>query len=203
MGDFFKLNWKKFILPVILIIIFLVVINALRISGSIGDKYDCQVVTLIQKNIDNAQKNDTAAVNQVDSEMKLLAQNKQKEVKHLQYSESISAFVKIINPIVPFPCENLGKSNVCQFYINKETYDCLKKLDINGDIFSQPKMSVYKPVSLWIILLNVLLLFIEGYFVSSIIMFFYGKIRDKQVISSGMPSDSSAPSFSYTLPPSA
>ena len=82
MGDFFKLNWKKFILPVILIIIFLVVINALRISGSIGDKYDCQVVTLIQKNIDNAQKNDTAAVNQVDSEMKLLAQNKQKEVKH-------------------------------------------------------------------------------------------------------------------------
>jgi hypothetical protein len=179
------------------------VINALRISGSIGDKYDCQVVTLIQKNIDNAQKNDTAAVNQVDSEMKLLAQNKQKEVKHLQYSESISAFVKIINPIVPFPCENLGKSNVCQFYINKETYDCLKKLDINGDIFSQPKMSVYKPVSLWIILLNVLLLFIEGYFVSSIIMFFYGKIRDKQVISSGMPSDSSAPSFSYTLPPSA
>jgi hypothetical protein len=51
-------------------------------------------------------------------------------------------------------------------------------------------------------LLNVLLLFIEGYLVSSIVLFFYGKIRDKQVISSGMPSDSSAPYF-YALPSSA
>jgi len=205
MGDFLKPEVKKFILPIILIILFLVVINALRISGSIGDKYDCQIVALIQKNVVNMQQNNTDVIDQVNSEMKLLSQNKQKEIKPLQYSNSISAFVKIIDPIIPFPCEDLGKSNICSFYINKDTYDCLKNIDFSGNIFSQPKMSVYKPLPLWIILLNVLLLFIEGYLVSSIVIFFYGKIRDKQVISSGLekPSASSPYSFSYTLPPSA
>jgi len=203
MGDFLKLDWKKFILPIILIIIFLVVINALRASGSIEDKYDCQVVTLIQKNVANINSNDTVAISQVNSEMKLLSQDKQKEIKPLQYSNSISAFVKIIDPIIPLPCEELGKSNICKFYINKDTYDCIKNIDFSGNVFSQPKMSVYKPLSLWIVILNVLILFIEGYFVSSIIFFFYWRRKDKQVISSGISYSSSAPyTSSYTLPPS-
>ena len=182
MRDFLKPEWKKFILPIILIILFFVVINAFYTSGSVMDKYGCEAVSLIQEQQANIKQNNTLAINQTVSRMRFLSQNIQNDMRQIQNIEPIFNFVKTIDPFIPVPCEAM-QGNVCEFYINKDTYNCfinLKSEKTTGiNILAEPEINEYRVVSLPYLGLNVLLVFIEGYLISLIILFVYQKIKKK------------------------
>jgi len=174
--EFFGVEWKKFILPVLLIILFVVVINSFYSLGSVMDKYGCEMVSLVREQITNVKQNNTFAINQTANKMKSLSENIQKDMKKFQNIEPVFNFLKMLDPIIPVPCEFMD-GNFCRFYINESTYNCLTSLKTNeGTGLTQPKIVEYKRASIITFGLNGLLLFTEGYLISSLILFIYRKI---------------------------
>lgn len=188
--EFLKPEWKKFILPIVLTIIFFFTTSVFYSLGSIMDKYGCEMVLLIEEQLTNMEKNDTLAFNQTAEKGRLLFQNMQTDTEQIQvHFESIEPVIhsiSTIDPIFPVPCETISEiqGNVCEFYMSEETYNCFESFvsedsGVMMDIFGETEKIEYKKASAITLGLNVLLLFVEGYLISSAILFIYRKIRKK------------------------
>jgi ABC-type multidrug transport system fused ATPase/permease subunit len=204
-GKLLKPERKKFVLPAIFIIVFLFMASAPAYSwGPALDKYACEYLSLWQEATTNAEKNDTYALNKTLEKMSALSGNWQKENEKqgltmtlpLQYFSA--AFLKTINPVTPVPCEySAGGSMIynpsmandfCVFYISRDSYDCtegLRKLlspvkipvNITGQTEQTERKEEYRQASAVTLGANILILFAEGYLLSSVILFIYRKKR--------------------------
>lgn len=189
-------EWKKFILPLVLIILFSFVINTFYSISSITNKYGCEIVSLVQEQNDNIKQNNTLAFNETVKKSISLIQRMQNDADYLElnknekknkvFFEPVYSFLNVIDPALPVPCE-LQNTRFCEYYVNKQTYDCTIRMIGQNEtgglnqavIFEKIPMKDYTKSSIINLGSNVLLLFVEGYLVSSLILFAYRKIRKK------------------------
>jgi hypothetical protein len=193
--EFFKPTWKKFILPIILIVLFFSVMSIFYSLGSLTNKLSCPNINLAIEFAIASQKNDTAAMNAIFRKMENFRVEHEDEFKQaesfLQLGSKMS-FIKIIDPIFPGDCRFTEQEfNVCRDYINRETYECitnytktileLEPLEgIGAPLIAGWPLIPYNPLSILDILLNVLFLFFEGYILSCLIISAYNKIKGKR-----------------------
>ena len=177
--ELLKPEWKKFILPVAFIILFFVAINSFYYVGSSFDKYGCDQVSLSKELQSNLRENNTLAYNQTWNKLRSLSENWSYEIMHTRNVRIISDFVKMIDPIIPVPCEfGVGAGVICEIYMNEETYNCFNS---QGDATMFPFEPKYKKASAVTFGFNVLLLFAEGYLISSVVLFAYREMRISSV----------------------
>lgn len=184
--EFIKPEWKKFILPIVFIIFFLILINTFYFWGSVVDKYGCELISLEEEYIINIKQNNTLTINQ--------SINKIESLPSAYQIYPIFIFLQTIDPIIPVPCGFFIRGNIiCEYYITEDTYSCIKNkgLEIEKTLgslgslifkLSFPMFNVtseYKKASIITQTLNILLLFIEGYLISSVILFAYRRLRKR------------------------
>jgi len=188
--EFLKPEWKKIILPSILILIFIILIKFSYDTASLFDKYLCEIFSVAKQKQVYIEQNNTKALEDIEIRLENLSNNFRIEVEKnrlLKLADEEFFFhafmnMKKINPLLPFPCEhNIVdlRYKHCRFYINEETYDCLANFTSPKNIifgFYKKEMREYKKVSFFDISLNILILFIEGYLISCLILFCYRKI---------------------------
>lgn len=172
---FLKPEWKKLILPIAFIILLAVTIDSFYYLGSVTDKYGCNLVFLFEDYQNAFEENNSLVMNQTYTIMTYMFENMTSEINRIQNVMFISSFVMAIDPITPVPCEFIS-GNGCEFYTNEETYNCFKNLTAEPG-FLPFNEAGYKKASLVTLGLNFLLLFIEGYLISSVILFAYRKMK--------------------------
>jgi len=196
MIDLLKPDWKKFIIPLILFFTFLMLVKSFFDVASVIDKNACKILSLLQEANSKIEENDIKTINKTYYNLVAISKNITRETKKL---ESFTIFLEIfkkIDPLFPFPCEFVIFSD-CRFYINENTYKCLTKdleteelqpknyVVVDNDIInfflilSEIENKEYKKASADIILINILLLFLEGYLISIFIILIYRKIRKR------------------------
>ncbi len=190
--EFLKPEWKKIILPVIFISIFIILIKFSYDTASLFDKYMCEMLSVAKQRQVYIEQNNTEALEEIEIQSENLSNNFRSEVEKnrlLKLADEEFFFhtfmsMKKINPLLPFPCEhNIMdlRYKHCRFYINEEAYNCfINFTSFENIIFGFNKeMIEYKKVSFFDISSNILILFIEGYLVSCLILFCYRKIIRK------------------------
>ncbi len=188
---FFKPTWKKFILPLVFIILFLVLISNFNSIGTFLDKYSCESEALYTKYDQNRRTNNTEGLNQTEVQIKELGQRMVNDAPKGGIVPIISLYtVGVIDPLIPFPCLMIeGESPFCQFYVNETTHACMVKSientkleDFNITALRDIKFAVkpYAQSSTTPLIVNIILLIIEGYFISVLIQFVYTKQKDKK-----------------------
>ncbi len=189
---FLRPEWKKMILPLIFILIFMFLIYSSYTIASIGDDYICEYCefTDIIYDIHNIDQNDTLTINQTVTKIENLSNNFKQDIEK---KEIISTYglifigpMMIINPIYPGPCElgdSLLNTDFCVYYTSEESYNCLddlsekiEKFSENSPIIMMISFPEYKQLSIFNIVANLIFLFIEGYLISSIILLIYRKL---------------------------
>ncbi len=177
-------EWKKFVLPIIFIILFLFTISTFYSVASVMDKYVCDIASLFQQQEDSFKQKDMVAFNQTVEEMNTLREEMMNELKNIDKLEEPS-FLSLrviisIDPFFPMSCSYVT-TDFCKFYISKESYDCSR--DIASKSFALPpielKLKEYQRVSLAILGLHGLILFLEGYLISAVVLFSWRKLRKK------------------------
>lgn len=182
--EFLKPEWKKFILPIVFILLFLVVVNFFYYSiVPTFYEYHCKIAYLDKKMELATEQNDTLAIKQLLEDMLYLQEDtfrSMREPASVFYFCS-ALFIGAINPI-SMPCEMIYDyvpADFCEFYMREDTYNCLKTLNVT----TIPKTisdRVYKKASITQFVLNVLILFVEGYLISSVILFFYRRVKRRR-----------------------
>ncbi len=207
--EFLKPELKKIILPLALIFFFSIIISNFYHYGHVEDKYDCELISLgneyhllQDKRQENIKKNDTIAINQSTNDMKVTLQklsNNLQKMSEEKYSLIINIkdikpvvwLIKSLDPILPVSCSLtvddfcedptnschesiMSPIDNCRHYYSKNTHDCLYS---NADfvLFAEE----YRKISINILILNIILLFIEGYLISSMVLFAYRKVKNK------------------------
>ena len=142
------------------------------------------MVSLIQKGQTYTRENNTLAAEQTLNSFKSLSENMQKGIKPVQDLQPLFSFLMTMDPPMPVPCEfTIG--DICEFYMNEETNDCFMSLrsgNIGGlfGFFAEPKITEYRGTSFVSFGANIFVLFVEGYLLSSVILFAYRRIRKSQ-----------------------
>ncbi len=188
--EFLKPDWKKFILPVILLIIYIFLVNYYSQIGNVLDEFVCDQMTLATKSHEVAASNDTEAKEEFMKEAGELSDKIKESTERLDIDNILPThnFMKSINPFMPVPCE-FDSTKFCMHYSSQESYDCVKSY-IDSRPESEPvlvALSVqkkYKKLSLITHILNVIFLFTEGYLVSVLIILGYKKGKEKIKIQS-------------------
>ncbi len=189
--EFLRLEWKKIIIPVIFIVLFLNIINTLHSFGLIEDKYACDISRGIRDIKEFRKRNDTSPVNTTINRLENLSESMTDEivaiVNELLYLPAIYsfAFIRVIDPFFPTSCEfyaGIGNYEFCQYYMSEETYDCIinalpgPNTFIGVDLW-RDEFKSYTELGVPVLLFNIIFLFIEGYIISCLIVFIYRKIR--------------------------
>ena len=173
--DFFKPEWKKFILPIIIIILFLVTIKSFYSIGDVMDKYICKMLYLSQEKQDYLRRDNILAANQTYNQKLLpLYKNLTDDLDKIRDKEPLINFFYTINPVIPMPCRAYLPEKSCKFYINEETYRCRTAAGSYKGTGESPMP--YRKPTLFNFGLNILLLFFEGYIISSIILGIFRKL---------------------------
>lgn len=181
--EFLKPEWKKFVLPVVFIVFFLIIVGSFYYIGSVLDKYGCQTASLITEASEYGSENELK-FNQTFEELGLISQNMQTDLEAVETLFPILNFFLIIDPIFPVPCTFMAGfmhvTGLCEYYISEETYNCFGTVNPDfSSFFEGPKIKEYQPASLTAFGLNILLLFVEGYLISAVVLFIYRKIRGR------------------------
>ncbi|MCD6226357.1 MAG: hypothetical protein J7J93_00990 [Candidatus Aenigmarchaeota archaeon] len=187
--EFLRPEWKKIILPAIFILIFIILIKISYDAASLSDKYLCDIFSLVKQIHVCIEQNNTECFEESQIILENLSNNFMNDLERNRLLKNEKIFfnvfmnMKKINPLLPFPCEHNMDVKYCRFYISKETYDCYANFTIPENIifhiifgFYKKEMREYKKVSFFDISLNTLILFIEGYLISCLILFCYRKI---------------------------
>lgn len=198
--EFLKFEKKKLILPVILILPFFVLVNSFYTLSSVQDEYLCESTYLNEELIIYYNQNNTLAYNQTVEKLDNIRENMAEFEKSNIYLRDKKIIERLffpmnkINPLFPVPCE-WGISPVygrqtCVYYLNEKSYNCLKEflsfLNQNEDPYTSTYTSIlstslpdYKQISAFILTLNILVLFVEGYLISCLILFIHRTIKNK------------------------
>lgn len=172
-------EWKKFVLPIIFIILFLFTISTFYSVASVMDKYVCSLTDLIKEQHTAFENNDTVTINETQKKINETFQVIGPEFKQLEDFWPVVEFIKFINPITPIPCE-LSLSDFCMFYTNEDTYNCFKSTEPPTSLsIIELEVKPYKKVSISAFALSIMILFLEGYLISAVVLFSWRKLRKK------------------------
>ena len=177
-GSFLGFEWKKTILPIIIIILLGYQTYVYYSLSKINQDIACDLYTF-QKNMDIYKKqNNTELLTQTLNEWSPKSDKFQKELNKNKGNEIILIISQKIDPFFPAPCE-IVSSKYCRYYMNKESYDCMKNmmnLILENSIFDT-KTPEYKQVSFLIIALHFVLLSVLSYLISSIILLLFRNVK--------------------------
>ena len=132
------------------------------------NEYGCELASLVNEKNTASEQNTTLSeqtLNRFDEILNKIEQD------NVYKNYIIFNIISTIDPFIEYPCE-FTATDSCRHYINKDTYKCL----YSSSTGFLPEKD-YRPVSITTSILNILLFFIEGYLISSVIIFLYRKIR--------------------------
>ena len=193
---FLKPHWKKFILPIIFVILFLVLVGNFQALGTFLDKYTCDSEALYTQLDQHRRANNTEGINATTNQIKGLIQKMQQDAPQSNLIPIISLYtIGVINPLIPFPCLMIsGESGFCQFYVNQTTHACMvqsinntKIEDFNNTALQNIRFETkpYTPISTPIFAVNIIVLIVEGYLISVLIQIVYTKQKNKKPVAKG------------------
>jgi len=180
--EFIRPEWKKFVIPAVMILFFLNTIFSFYQSEGVLDKYGCRITSSIQTlNLARAQNN-TELFNSTRIIARELQYNLTSEgnTSLIRFEDSLwpaERLFILINPLTPFPCEFVFTSH-CRHYTTEETYNCFSSLNLTGlySAFST-EIKPYTPLDFWIILVSAIILLVEGYVFSAIILWAFRELK--------------------------
>ena len=204
--EYLSFEFKKFVVPIILIIIFLFAIGTFYVNGKTNDEYMCKILSISANS--KFLINTTATKNGVNysealesligtpemKEYQTVADKfmKERKSKMLSYPgfRSLDPLEKLfvvpfynvlfnINPFIPVPCEELRNGYSGKSYICK-FYISEETYDCIKEAVPGTNLLPYSKsfmMNLVYILLNVGVLIIEGYLFSAAILFLYRYFR--------------------------
>lgn len=187
---FFEVEWKKFIFPILLIILFGYLVYVYFSIANITDKTSCYMVgqqSLMDKYY-NQNNEELLEKTIYETELTLSQINSKFDVEIVDgvpFQLIISPISKIY-PFFPTSCEvepNLNKQ--CRYYSSKESYDCMLEF-ISSSVEDPQILSIfyvsipeYKKVSTFMLILHFILIFIWGYLISAILLFLFRFLKRK------------------------
>lgn len=190
-GDkgFLEIEWKKFILPIFLIILFGYQVYAYFSIAHFTDDTSCYLVKQKELMDNYYQQNNTKLFEKTISETEstLAELNEEFNTKIVEEVPFLLiSSVSKIYPFFPISCEvEFNPNKNCRYYSSKESYDCMLEF-VNSAITDSQILSIfntslpeYKKVSTSVIVLHFILIFIWGYLISAIILFAFRSIRKK------------------------
>jgi len=175
---FFDFEWKKIILPVILILLFIFLLINFYNFGHSLDKYICQLRPILEEQSVAHHNNDSLALNQSYNKWINLSNNLKKELAFFTKITPVTNIFSFIDPFIPIPCEE-SESNFCRFYMGKESYICAKELIEPSTGIVETKLGEYQISSIGIILLNILYLLVIGYLFSCLVLYVCRRLKKK------------------------
>ncbi len=173
--EFLKPEWKKFVLSIILIMSYLVLLSNFYSYGAAIDTFIQEQESFSQELKSAQEQNNTLLIEQLNKRGLELRKSINPAMLNLEKIEFIYVFIEKIDPFLNVPCELVRKSS-CEHYGNKKTYDssvALMSITSDFNIFEKPDIIEYRKASVFTALFNVVILFIEGYLLSSIILFIF------------------------------
>jgi hypothetical protein len=163
--EFLRPEFKKLILPFIIIILFILVVIVIENLP----QYACQLRDLYVKWYPSDNKT-------LEIEKQNLI-NDMKKYEYLGYIYVVPYLpIRFLNPFFPEECALLTTNpEKCIFSMSKEEYNCwVEIMKIAGH-----EVEPYKTFTIDMILINLLFLFFTYYFVSCIIIWIYNKVKKK------------------------
>jgi hypothetical protein len=174
---FLKFEWKKFILPLILIILFAYQTYVFYSIGSLMDKSICQITNIQETARNYIKQNNTEMLDELTIERGLKMKELQEDINNAMGIKAIFYITTAIDPFFPVSCEITFK-NYCRHYVSQETYNCA--YNFATDLSSLLERPEYKPVSSWLLILHFILFFILGYFISAVILWVFRNVKIKK-----------------------
>ena len=177
-----KPEWRKFVLPIIFVIMLLYVSFSSASIVTVFDKYTCEISDLSKQYIVADKQNNTEVKDSINQSSEGIRKKISEDVNKINALavREFAFFLSTINPLTPLPCE-LTLSPLCTPYMNKKSYDCLADLANftkqnieNRTIAENIKIREYSEPTVPIIL-NMGLIFLEGYLISCLIFNFKRK----------------------------
>lgn len=183
MKSFFFFSKRKLIIPVIFLILFLSILFSTIYLNNQVDKYSCQIYELnsIALNKQNIQE-------KINNAVADLAVIKEETDELIQKNKPIFLFAIFSNRILdkiyiyPTDCSFTPENKLCNFYISKTSYNCIKSIiSIKTDISAliNNKIPEYRPINYPLLSLNLVIFLILGYLISCVIEFAYSKFKKK------------------------
>jgi len=178
--EFLRPEWRKLILPAVFIILFLVLISIFYSFVPVQNEYGCDYALVIREmnSYYDENRTDEATIEQIEIKYRAL---RDKMFGGLDLGGYFPIYITILtlDPFIPLPCEypeytafSLTKY-FCEHYFNKETFNCYYNTtpSIFGIDEQKAALSMgYKGPSFTSVVINILILFIEGYLISSVIL---------------------------------
>jgi hypothetical protein len=195
--EFLRFEWKKMIIPIILIAIMLFFMNYFYAFGSIADRYICDTFDLMEQSMEYRQQNNTESLLAVEQELIQNTLDMRNETEKIRGGVSQSQMYYLfqvfyyIDPFFPLSCEfiimdmNSFRWSFCQAYISEKTYECSNEF-IERDrgattFFGQSNLMKYQGFNIGVFILNIAYLTVIGYIISCFVVFplrkLLGKIR--------------------------
>ncbi len=192
--EFLKFEWKKLIIPFILIGIFTIFIIWFISVSKPAEKYPCEMRELWVDAWYYQHRNDTLNYEKTARKLEDMKIKMDEEMDSSAFLFGIDDFgiqtsIRKIDPIFPLPCsflENkMGRPYYgCRYYMSEQSVMCMynisgqvHKIEDLAKLPSEPPK--YRKLSFFNISLNVLILFIEGYLFSCLIIWTCNKMMRK------------------------
>ena len=172
MKHILSLEWKKFVLPIILLVMFAYSISSFFVVGAILDNHTPEIVLFLTDLVEETDEQNLT-IGEVVKKVQDFFEPISNELEQFRSTVGITALLKTIDPLLPVPCE-LSDSPYCRYYMSKEFYDGLYSAQVTRvllvttvppDKFVQTSAGDYT--------LNAVILIIEGYIISAIILGIY------------------------------
>jgi hypothetical protein len=189
-SEFFKPAKWKFILPVLLIALFLFTIYVNHYGSNRLEEFKCQAYgKYIIPSYRAGFENDTQTAKTFQDEYyKFLNQEEQISVVYQFMGEFGNNFFSLMTPFDTTPCVSQSLDNCKYTYAKKESIQCvydsinamhqLRREYVEGYETNDEK-PYYKPLPFYASIINIIFLIIEAYLISCIIAFIYKKLKQK------------------------
>ena len=167
MKEFLRFEWKKTILPFILILLFFYALSVIYPVVKQMDDYVCEVISLNTEITKAISANDTLSAKVAAEKIKVLMEKNgvEKRMDQIDKNEWLMNML-VYDPLFPLPCE-FSSAKFCRYYVSKETYDCFSNIEMPENSLFALRMTEYVSFSVWDVLINTLFLFTAGYLISS------------------------------------
>lgn len=179
---FFHLEWKKLILPLILVLLLGYQVFVLFSAARVMDNSICTLVSYSNRMETLRQNGNQDLLNKTALELLPKIQGYHQELERIYAGQSILSISKTIDPLFPFPCGS-NLNNYCGDYINESTFNCINSQSPDFlviSLFGKPEKISYSPVSIFSIIINFLGVFMVGYLISAILLFIFRKFQRKK-----------------------
>lgn len=167
---FLGFEWKKIILPIILMILFGYQLFLFYSIADLNNNFICNAREFIEKGQTYKEQNNTELLNKLDKEWQQITREFSSGMNNLMGSEITFISTSIIDPFFPIPC-SLKNTEYCKYYITEKTFDCANfKLSPFAHKLFKTKIPKYEPVSIYLLVFHFILLGVVGYLLSAIFL---------------------------------